>query len=87
MLSGHISLIPKSLVLSQPFLSFSANDHIFLPKKSWDMWSDRPEYLEVRTALEACTVLCPDPGPAQLLHIILTVGSQLRCPPSPTALA
>lgn len=43
MLSGHISLIPKSLVLSQPLLCFFPNDHVFA--KNWDVWSDRPEYL------------------------------------------
>lgn len=42
MLSGHISLIPKSLVLSQTLLCFFPNDNIFA--KNWDMWSDRAEY-------------------------------------------
>lgn len=44
MLSGHISLIPKLLVLSQSLSCFSSNDHIFA--KNRDIWSDRPEYLK-----------------------------------------
>lgn len=47
------------------------------------MWSDRPEDLEVWSALEALAVLCPHPGPAQLLHIILSVGPQLSVPSFP----
>lgn len=32
MLAGHISLIPKSLVLSQLLLYFNSNDHFFCQK-------------------------------------------------------
>lgn len=62
MLSGHIPLIPKSLVLSQPLLCFFPNDHIFA--KNWDMWSDRPEYLTFRLSWKPrlwlyCLPPCP----------------------------
>ena len=75
MLSGYISLIPKSLVLSQTLLCFFPNDNTFA--KNWDMWSDRAEYLMFGLSWKPGLWLYTPP---HLLHISRSAGLQLLAP-------